>query len=139
MRLTLWQCTKGHNPAKGRSSLRSCSDAQQGFLRTTSCIATSRECNIEYCLTCKVPLKRKKMQETFVKFFNCPDQIKLEIYLQSSSRLEIKFMKGSCISLNQSQQQSLCCQGSATDLKQKATCTLSEHYVQQTRETQRLF
>lgn len=98
MRLTLWQCTKGHNPAKGRSSLRSRSDAQQGFLRTTSCIATSSECNIEYCLTCKVPLKRKKMQDIFFKFFNCPDQIKLEMYLQSSSRPEIKFMKGSCIS-----------------------------------------
>ena len=42
---------RGHKPAKGKSSSKSCSDAQRGMLKTT-------QCNNKVCLASDVPCKK---------------------------------------------------------------------------------
>lgn len=50
--------SRGHKPAKGKSSSKSRSDAQRGILKTTPSIVTCSQCNNKVCLTSDIPCKK---------------------------------------------------------------------------------
>ena len=49
---------RAHKPPRGKSSTRSCSDAQLGILKVTPCIVPCSQCGNKVCLSSDVPCKK---------------------------------------------------------------------------------
>ena len=63
--------SRGHKPAKGKSSSKSRSDAQRGILKVTPCIVQCSQCRNEVCLSSDVPCNKHNIN-VFNNLFAVP-------------------------------------------------------------------
>ena len=60
--------SRGHKPAKGKSSSKSRSDTQRGILKVNLCVVICSQCSNEVCLSSDIPCKTNKTR-VFDKLF----------------------------------------------------------------------